>query len=210
MIGLIKKDLLMLKSNLKILVILLFVYGVMAFKEQMDLSFLLPFMSVMIMISTFSYDVYNKWDAYVCTLPNGRKNSVKAKYIATLLLIFITTIIITIIMMIISYMNIGVIDYESILSNVIGSVFATTLIQSFMYPSIYKFGVEKARIGVFIIVFLVVMLGAILSNFIEIESVLQSLVFLEKYMVIILIVIIILMLLISYKISERIYSKKEY
>ncbi|MDE5540007.1 MAG: ABC-2 transporter permease, partial [Bacilli bacterium] len=90
MLGLIKKDLFMIKSNLKILVILFVVYGLMAYQGEMSLSFVLPFMSVMIMISTFSYDTYNKWDAYSITLPNGRKNSVRAKYLATLLLIIIT------------------------------------------------------------------------------------------------------------------------
>ena len=96
MLGFIKKDLLMIKSNIKILVILLLIYVVMSFQGEMDLSFLLPFMSVMIMMSTFSYDYYNKWDAYAISLPNGRKNSVKAKYLATIILIIITTIIITI------------------------------------------------------------------------------------------------------------------
>ena len=68
MLGLIKKDLFMMKSNIKTLLIILVVYGVMAYQEQMDLSFILPFMSVMIMISTFSYDAYNNWDAYVLSL----------------------------------------------------------------------------------------------------------------------------------------------
>ena len=81
MLGFIKKDLLMIKSNIKILAILLLIYIVMAFQGQLYLSFLLPFMGVMIMVSTFSYDTFNKWDAYAVTLPNGRKNSVRGKYI---------------------------------------------------------------------------------------------------------------------------------
>jgi len=82
--GFIKKDILMMKGNFKLLAILFIIYGVMAMEGEMDLSFLLPFMSVMIMISTFAYDQYNHWDSYLCSLPNGRKNSVKAKYLATL------------------------------------------------------------------------------------------------------------------------------
>ena len=73
--------------------ILFIVFGFMTFNGEMDLSFVLPFMSVVIMISTFSYDVYNKWDAYVITLPNGRKNVVKAKYIATFILIVVSILI---------------------------------------------------------------------------------------------------------------------
>ena len=77
MIGFIKKDLAMIKSNFKLMGILLFFYVVMGLLGEMDISFILPFMSVMIMISTFSYDNYNKWDAYSVTLPNGRKNESK-------------------------------------------------------------------------------------------------------------------------------------
>lgn len=210
MLGLIKKDLLMIKSNFKLLVILLFIYSIMAFQGQMDLSFLLPFMSVMIMISTFSYDNYNKWDAYAITLPNGRKNSVKAKYLATILLVIITTIIVTILSITIAYARTKSIDIENVISNIIGSVFAITLLQSIMYPSIYKFGVEKARIGLFIIVFGIAIIGSILAKVFDFESLFQILDVLNNYWMIIFPIIMLIVLYISYKISESIYKKKEY
>ena len=93
MIGFIKKDIAMIKSNFKLMGLLFIVYAVMGLLGEMDMSFVLPFLSIMIMISTFSYDNYNKWDAYSITLPNGRKNSVKAKYLATILMILIVSII---------------------------------------------------------------------------------------------------------------------
>ena len=210
MLGLIKKDLLMIKCNIKILIILMFVYGFMFFQGEMDLTFILPFMSVMIMISTFSYDSYNKWDAYVCTLPDGRKNSVKAKYLATILLVIITTIITTILTIGISYAHTKIIDVESIFSTILGAVFATSLLQSFMYPTIYKFGVENARIGIFIVVFGVATIAGIIAKFVDFKPILQSLDNLGNYWMIILPIVIILMLYISYKFSEGIYKKKEY
>ncbi len=210
MLGLIKKDLLMIKSNLKILVILLFVYGFMTYQGEMSLLFVLPFMSVMIMISTFSYDTYNKWDAYVCSLPDGRKNSVRAKYLATILLIIATTIIITILSVVISYIQTKVIDFENIFSTIFGAVFATALLQSFMYPSIYKFGVEKARIGIFIVVFGGAIICGIISQFVDFKPLLQALDILENYWMIIFPLAIIVILYLSYKISGCIYKKKEY
>ena len=89
MLGFIKKDIAMIKSNFKLIGILIVVYTIMGLMGEVDISFILPFMSVMIMISTFSYDNYNNWDAYSISLPNGRKNSVKAKYIATILMILV-------------------------------------------------------------------------------------------------------------------------
>lgn len=210
MLGLIKKDLLIIRSNLKILIILFFVYGVMALRGEMDLSFVLSFMSVMIMMSTFSYDTYNKWDAYVCSLPNGRKNSVTAKYLATIILLAITTIVMTTLAVIISYTHTKVVDFGDILMTIFGSVFATILLQSFMYPAIYKFGVEKARIGIFIVVFGVAIIASIIAKFINFESLFQKLDALNNYWMIIFPIIMIIVLYASYKLSKKIYKNKEY
>ena len=210
MLGLIKKDFLMLKGNFKTWLILLFVYIVMAFQESMSLTFLLPFMSIVTMLSTFSYDSYNKWDAYVCSLPDGRKNSVRAKYIATLLLIFVTVLITTILTLIISYYRTNIVNLASMGESIFGAIFATTLLQSIMYPAIYKYGVEKARIAIFIVVFGFALIGGVLSKYIDFESIIQGLAFLENYMMIIIPIVIIIMLYVSYKISEVIYKRKEY
>ena len=210
MIGFIKKDLAMIKSNLKLLGILIVVYAIMGLMGKMDISFIIPFMCVMIMISTFSYDNYNKWDAYSISLPNGRTNSVKSKYITTILMTIIVSIITVILAFIISYVNTKVINYEQILVTMFGTVFGTLLVLTVMYPIIYKFGVEKARIGIFIIVFGTVIIGSLLANYIDITNLLKSLSFLKDYLIIILIIITLIMVYASYKISEKIFTKKEF
>lgn len=210
MLGLIKKDLLMIRGNFKLLAILFFVYGFMAIEGQVDLSYVLPFMSVMIMISTFSYDAYNKWDAYAISLPDGRKNSVRAKYTATLLLILVTTLITTALTIIVSYVRTKSIDLENVLLSMMGAVFATAILQSFMYPAIYKFGLEKARIGIFILVFGIAFILGIIARFVDFESLFQTLDIINDYWAIILPIVMIMMLYISYKISEGIFNKKEY
>lgn len=210
MLGLIKKDLLMIKSNIKILIILIFVYSVMAFQGEMDLSFIIPFMSVMIMISTFSYDSYNKWDAYAVTLPEGRKNVVKAKYIATAILIIISTVLMTIISISIAYARTNDIELEKNLSLMLGSLFATVLVQAFMYPTIYKFGVEKARIGIFIAVFGITMIGTMLVRGVDFSFLAKPLSFINEHWLMIIPITIILMWYLSLKLSEKIYKKKEF
>ena len=74
MLGFIKKDLAMIKSNFKSLIFLVIIYLLLGLYGQMDISFILPFISVMLIMTTFNYDNYNKWDAYAATLPNGRIN----------------------------------------------------------------------------------------------------------------------------------------
>ncbi len=210
MIGFIRKDLAMIKSNFKLLAILTIVYLGMSLAGQMDISFILPFMCVMIMISTFSYDEFNNWNAYVVTFPNGRKNSVKAKYIATLLMIVIVTIITTILSFIISYVRTSTIDYINILEMTFGLIFGTLLVQTFMYPIIYKFGIEKGRIAIFIIVFGIVISGGLLSQFIDLSGVLNALSFLENYWVITIIILSVLLTYGSYRISLAIEMKKNF
>ena len=73
MFGLIKKDLFMIRNNLKIVAIIFIVYIFMAIYDQMDISFVPAFISVILFMSTFSYDEYNKWDAYAITFPNRKK-----------------------------------------------------------------------------------------------------------------------------------------
>ena len=209
MLGFIKKDLLMIKSNIKIFAILLLIYVAMAFQGQMDLSFLLPFMSVMIMMSTFSYDAFNKWDAYAVTMPNGRKNSVRAKYLATIILISITTIIITVLSLIISYTKNNTIDFENIIGTIFESLFATILLQSLIYPAMYKFGPEKARIGLATIIFSIAVIGGFFVKYIDLSSIIKMLDFIGEYWIIIFSMAMIIMLYVSYKISQKIYLKKE-
>ena len=193
MIGFIKKDLAMIKSNFKLLGVLLIVYAIMGLMGKMDISF-----------------NYNKWDAYSISLPNGRKNSVKSKYLTTILMTLVVAIITTLLSFAISYVNIKAINYEQILVTMLGTVFGTLLVLTIMYPIIYKFGLEKARIGIFLLVFGIVIFGSLLASYIDLSSILKSLSFLENYLVIILILLTIIMVYASYKISLKIFSKKEF
>ncbi len=210
MLGLIKKDLFMIKDSIKFLIIILLIYSILAYQNKIDLSFLLPFISVVLMMTTFNYDSYNKWDAYVTTLPMGRKNSVKAKYLATLFIIAISTIIITILSFAIDYFQTNTIDYKTILTTMFLCFFSTSIIESFMYPVIYKFGIEKARIGIFIVVFSIAFIGEFATKHLNFSSFNKIYVFLNNYWIVILPILLILILYISYKISEKIYLKKEF
>lgn len=208
--GLIKKDFLLVKSNIKVLMILFIVFGFMTFNGEMDLSFVLPFMSVVIMISTFSYDVNNKWDAYVIALPDGRKNSIKSKYIATIILLFMITIGVSIITATITYIKDNSIDLGTILEMLLATISATIIIQSIMYPVIYKFGLEKARIGIFVGMFGLGFLASLISKFVDFKPILQHLDILNNYWMFILPIVTLVILYVSYKISEKVYLKKEF
>ena len=86
MIGMIKKDLYMIRNNYKALGVALVIYLFYSITFNMDMSFFLPFMGLMICISTINYDEYNNWHTYAASLPQGRINIIKSKYITRTML----------------------------------------------------------------------------------------------------------------------------
>lgn len=209
MVGLIKKDLLMIKSNLKMVLIMLVVFFIMALQGEFDISFVPPFIVVMLFMSTFSYDEFNKWDAYAVTLPNGRKNVVKSKYVASLILTLVTIILTIILNSLVGLIN-NNLEFDKFISTIMGCVFGVILIQSIMYPFIFKYGMEKGRIGLFVISFAIVGIIGLLSSVLKINIPTNVVTFFDNYWFVIIPLISIVLLLISYKISEKIYLKKEF
>ncbi len=208
MYGLIKKDLLMIKQNLKILVLIFIIFFSMTMVNESDMTFILPFMAVMISISTFSYDQYNKWDAYAVTLPNGRKNAVRAKYISTLVFVILSFIISIISLFIMNKCGINI-ELNSSIKELIGCLLGVILIMAIMFPVMYKFGIEKGRIAIFIISFSVTGLAFLLSNS-HINMPSSIIDFFKNYYKVLIPIITCLLIFISYKISERFYAKKEF
>ena len=209
MSGLIKKDLLMIKVNLKLVIIIFVVFFIMTLQGEFDISFVPAFISVMLFMSTFSYDEYNKWDAYAITLPNGRKNIVKSKYIATIILIVMSILIMILMNIVVGIIN-NCFDFEKMFYQMTGCCFGIIIIQSIIYPLIFKYGIEKGRIGLFVGIFGIVAIIGLLPKAIKITIPLSMLNFIESYWFIIAPIILIIILFISYKISERIYCKKEF
>lgn len=207
--GFIIKDLLMMKGNIKIVGIIFLLFIFMAFSKEGDLSFLPAFLSIMLVFSTFSYDEYNKWNAYAITLPNGRKHLVQAKYIVTILLV-VFFILFT------SLLSIGIrwyqndLDIEEILSIMVGCGCGVLFIISIMYPFIFKFGIEKARVGIFAMVFGVSILLGVLLKQVQFSIPSDFIFFLDQYFFIVIPIVLLGMLVISYYVSYQIYQKKEF
>ena len=209
MLGLIKKDLLIIKGNIKVAILFVIVFALMSSEGNEILYFVPVFLSTMLFMSTFSYDDYNKWDAYACTFPSGRSNIVKAKYLASLILTVIAIIITYILGIIMGSFN-NNLDFSKINSIICGVLFAMILLQSIMFPLLFKFGAEKGRIGLFIGVILITSLLGLILNSLTIKIPGNVIKTFNDYWFIILPLIMIIMLFISYKISRKIYLNKEF
>lgn len=206
--GLIKKDLLMIKGNLKYALLFLVVFIIISLEDVSVIYYIPTFISMMIFITTFSYDEYNSWDAYAISMPVSRKDIVKSKYIASIILIFIAVIFTIIISLIIGliYNNI---NFQEIIANVLICAASIIILEAIMFPLIYKFGVEKGRIGIFVGIFgMALLIGFLLKNF-NVDAN-NFIVFFDKYYYLIIPITLIIVLVISYLISKKIYLKKEF
>ena len=210
MMGFIKKDLLLVKKNLKTLIVIAVLFIFMAIQNIFDLSVVLPVMGLMVFISTFSYDDYNGFNSYVVGMPNGRKNAVKGKYVSSIILGVILLILSVLIFYLAKTFNNEQISINDIRNIVITSYSSICIIIAFMYPIIYKFGATNGRIWIFIIVFLIFGVFALLSKFVNLNNVVNLFNQIEHCNTILIIIISFLILLLSYKISLHIYKNKEF
>lgn len=212
--GFIKKDLLLIKANLKSLVIILLLFAFLTLKGEFELTFIVPLIGVMLFISTFSYDEYNHWDAYAISLPHGRQNVIKGKYISAIILMFIL-IIICFLLSLTSYFltrqpvnDIYFIKQQ--INQLLVGLFSISLIINVMFPLIIKFGATNGRIWLFVIMFILIGGLGILSQYIDFGHLDNILKPFSPYRFVLIPLIIIILLGISYLISKKLYQKKEF
>ncbi len=210
MLGLIKKDFLLIKANLKSMIIIFVIYIMLAFQGTFDVTFIIPLIGIMLFISTFSYDDFNNWNSYAVTLPNGRKNVVRAKYIASIILTIILAIVSLTIGIGISYTKTNSINLDEIISSLMGTMLSSIIIISLLYPIVFKFGATNGRIILFAVVFGIAGIGALIAQFVDTTPIINMINRLDSYSLIAIPIISAILLGISYLISNKIYQNKEF
>ena len=210
MLGLIKKDFLLIKANLKQMLVIFAIYLILIFQGTMDITFVVPLIGIMLFISTFSYDDFNNWNSYAVTLPNGRKNVVRAKYIASIILTIILAAVALTIGIGISYTKTNSINLDEIISSLMGTMLSSIIIISLLYPIVFKFGATNGRIILFAVVFGIAGIGALIAQFVDTTPIINMINRLDSYSLIAIPIISAILLGISYLISNKIYQNKEF
>lgn len=204
--GLIKKDLFLLKNNWKTLIILVFVYLACGTENDGIESFIVPFMMAMMCMSTFSYDEYNKWDAYAVTLPGKKENIIKAKYVTAIILLFLGVILSFFLSIAMGTIK-GNFDTWKTAEMVLAGLSSGLIVVSIMYPLIIKWGLEKGRIAIMLISF---SFAALITIVAKVGILNGTLSFLNDYGYTIFPLFTIILFAVSYLISKKIYLKKEF
>ena len=214
--GLILKDLLNL-SHYKTSLVILVIAMILIATSQQGFTLYIPIMLItmfgMIALSTFSYDEMAKSDKYVLSLPSNKKEIVKSKYIVVISFTILAAILSIIISYVISvYVYKQTPELMGILIPVFGGMFGIGLVTSIQIPSIYKWGAEKGRIQMFIMIIILISLISAIIYFvtknigIDVNAVGKIF---NNFGIPILTLVTIIMYVISYKVSCKIYSKKD-
>ncbi|HBG2460190.1 TPA: ABC-2 transporter permease, partial [Clostridioides difficile] len=195
--GLILKDLLNLKGNIKFILLFIIMFGFMSSLGDGNINNFIGVIIVLcttMIVSTFSYDDLNKWDSYVLTMPINRNDIVLSKYLTMLIFSFIGVLVSLIVSVTIGYFKNTLILNETLLINAL-ILSISVCFGSLILPLIYKFGTERARL-LMILCFLVPTLAllvfkSILENIsspISIEIILNTLVYSLPFVAILLFV----------------------
>lgn len=215
--GLILKDLLILKNLMRniLFAMLAFVLLSVMMKNYYYAGFIIPFYIVMLIISVFSYDELNNSNGYIITLPFSRKTIVKARYISSLINIGIALLIGLLLSLIIPLLN-SDITFMSIFLSMCATVGGVIIVISLLIPFFYKFGVQKGRMMLFIVIIgLSLVIGTVFALFenakLPIANFINNIASLHYLIIIVGIILLILFVLyISYRISCKVYQKKEF
>ncbi|WP_426350653.1 ABC-2 transporter permease [Alloiococcus sp. CFN-8] len=206
MSGLILKDILNLKKNLKTLSLITIFY-IAIFRISGDAPFLsgmILFLFAIQFISSFSYDDIAKWDKYALSLPITRADIVRSKYLLAVIFLAIGSVASFLIDIAFRYFD-GKLDIIESLLTLYGLVAMACIFISLLLPLIYKFGVERSRIIIlgcaavpFILTYILQKLGIGLPS----ENILRILLIISPLFVI-------LIMYLSYLISLKIYENKD-
>lgn len=206
MIGLLIKDIINLKNSFRTSLLILALFSFMAYQSQ-DPTYLMGVFVLMMSIqsiSSISYDELAKWDIYALTMPISRVKLVISKYILSIMLSIIALIISGTIAYLVILPTSNMNRLEFLLSAYL--VFAiSTLLLSVLLPLIYKYGVEKSRLLIFVVISIPVLIGIFFSKIgigLPDENQLRNLFKVSPF-------IIIVLLFISSFISCRIYKNKD-
>lgn len=209
--GLIIKDLLSLKAYAGVLAAIVVFYFAVGFASD-NVSFAIGIIQIyttILVLNTFSYDSYVKWDKYGLSLPVTRKNMVASKYVLSIILLIIGVLFSSLFVTVTFLLKRNNVASEYLLESFFtigGTVFAAVAFIAILLPIVYRYGVEKSRICMMLI-FAIPMGILLVLKKIGISSppieVIKGILYACP-------ILIILGFIASYFISLHIYLKKEF
>ena len=208
MLGLVYKDLMVMRRTLLLYGAMGIVYGIIAiYGDQYGMVFaLMMIVSAMVPVSAISYDERSKWDKIVNTMPLSRKEIVLSKYLLAILLTAISSVIIFAFYMLVPEMPLE----EKAVTTAVMAMMAM-LYQAALMPVMFKFGSEKGRTMMLAILFVpAVLIFAIGEmNIIDVNAAISFLERNEAMIPYLMVGFVLAIYSLSMALSVKIYEKKD-
>ena len=201
--GLIIKDFLNLKRQAKIIGVIVVFYFLLSMtsKDSNMFGTMILFLFAMMPITAISYDERANWDKYGLTMPVSRADMVISKYILGLVL----STFVLILNFIVQFLLGTKMNTENIVA--ILAIFCISIVFfSVLLPIMFKFGVEKGRTVMLIVLMIPTILILLLPNVIKAPPS-DDLIIKALYA---LPLVTIIIYLLSILLSIKIYKKKEF
>ncbi len=167
--GLLKKDLLLLWKNMKTVVVLVLVYAVVfgaqgAETAMSTMSIIFSLLGVMLPLYSLAYDSQARWDLFARALPVGKRQIVLSKYVLAVAFIGAGLAVEFAAALILS----GALGLPWLLPQAAAVSLCMAagclLLLALEMPLYYRFGPEKARLLIFLMVALAAALGGALVS----------------------------------------------
>ena len=198
--GLLIKDLFNLKRQAGIVLLILLMYGLFAFSTGMSevLGGIIAVFGAMLPITALAYDERAKWDKYALSMPVTRKQMVLSKYLLGLTLTVVAFVFNVVIQMIHKPQD----PWDTVLVPLCLAGVGVSFL-SLLMPILFRFGTEKARLLMLLMVAIPVVGVMFLSN----NNIPRPD---ENTQIALLLAIPLVLLAVSIPLSIHIYEKKEF
>ena len=209
--GLLLKDFCILKKQMKLMVVFVIFYAIWAVAAKMPtmMGTMVILLSIMMPISSMSYDEAGQWYRYAFSLPIPRRTLVLSKYVLGFLVslggLVVSAIGNIIVLSLTNWEN----AWESWLT-IIGFLELGVIFLSIIIPILFKYGVEKGRLFIVVIAVIPSLLVALLGSTLKTSGTLMPSAELLQAILYSSPLFTLATFLISFRISVGICRKKEY
>lgn len=163
--GFLKRDFYLISASIRIYLLFIAAFGILVVFTDMSSGFMMLYVAIFAMSSMtglFNYDEFNHWTAYAATVPNGRRDMVKARYV----LLLLVTAGVTVIQLLVGTLarEAGSLGSAALYSGMILIYAAISM------PVGYYFGGTRARMVTVVLVAFIAGAAAIFGTFLNIST----------------------------------------
>lgn len=213
MLGLLIKDFMAIKRQVRILIFLLVFYLIFGLttNNASIVGTMVLVICMLLPITTIAYDEKSNWDKYALSLPVSRQTLVLSKYLFGIILSLLSIVLIIAFTALSASLS-PEINFVEKIPEAVATGSTALVILAITLPIIFKFGVEKSRLIMMAVFFIPTMLVVLAAKFGAEKNLSLPYPDLEllKLFLYASPLLILVLLIASYAISLRIYQHKEF